>query len=160
MQPMRFDETRSEYGESLDQRRTLRRGRGFAVAVHAGDIVGANTSTRARVRHHSRIRHSRCHLALTPSACVPSSQHHHASIAPLCARSYLHVRNAKRLRQLTRPKRHRACNNLRACSNLRACNVTRSRQPWSWQRPGRPPSSRRCGRECSRTPRPRCCATR
>ena len=80
-------------------------------------------------------------------------------------RSHLRIRDAKCLQQLVRLKRHTlattcASETPRACSNLRACNVTRSRQPWSWQRPGRPPSSRRCEQECSHTQHPRCCATR
>ena len=37
---------------------------------------------------------------------------------------------------------------------------TRWQQPWCWWQMEQLPSSRRCERECSRTQRPRCCATR
>ena len=46
---------------------------------------------------------------------------------------------------------------LRATDLQLTCSrPTRLRRPWRWQLP----SSRRCERECSRTQRPRCCATR
>ena len=50
----------------------------------------------------------------------------------------------------------------RCMKSLRATDSqsTRWQQPWCWQRPEQLPSSRRCEQECSRTQRPRCCATR
>ena len=44
-------------------------------------------------------------------------------------------------------------------SQLTRSKPTRLRQPWRWQME-QLPSSRRCEQECSRTQRPRCCATR
>ena len=96
MQPMRFDETRSEYSNSFGQRRTLRRGREFATVL-AFAIHDAASHCRQRVR----------------------SRHHRAQVAPLRTRKTF----APYLQQLAHPKHHTlaatyAFATLRVCGSL------------------------------------------